>query len=225
MTILTANSSGGLTLGSSYSLGGTPIGVVAGNFTGHTGGVLDLAVLLQGGNVLVLPGAGNGTFGTAVATSASGSGALVSGDFNGDGKTDLALGDSNTSVKVLLGNGSGGFTAGGTYSVGGIFALVATDLTGDGKVDLATTTGTAIVILTGNGSGGFTQTASYSFPGGTVQVSRSLMGGDFYGVGQYAVAVDTGESELGTMILPRDLLRVARDRRVPRPPRILCERQ
>ena len=43
------------------------------------------------------------------------------GDFNGDGKLDLAVANyaSNT-VGVLLGNGSGGFAAAVTYSSGGI---------------------------------------------------------------------------------------------------------
>ena len=36
---------------------------------------------------------------------------MAVGDFNGDGKPDLAIADATGDVTVLLGNGSGGFTA------------------------------------------------------------------------------------------------------------------
>ena len=66
---------------------------------------------------------------------------MAVGDFNGDGKLDLAVANygSNT-VSVLLGNGNGAFAAATTYSTGGIaspIALAVGDFNGDGKLDLA----------------------------------------------------------------------------------------
>src|SRR5260370_19737231 len=36
---------------------------------------------------------------------------VVSGDFNGDGKLDLVLGNGQSGLSVLLGNGAGSFSA------------------------------------------------------------------------------------------------------------------
>ena len=66
-------------------------------------------------DVSVLLGNGDGTFQNQV-TYAVGSGpdGIVAGDFNGDGRTDLAVANRNSNdVSVLLGNGDGTFTAPG----------------------------------------------------------------------------------------------------------------
>ena len=65
--------------------------------------------------------------------------ALVAGDFNGDGRTDLAVANSGSNdVSVLLGNGDGTFQNQVTYAVGSYpDALVAGDFNGDGRTDLA----------------------------------------------------------------------------------------
>jgi hypothetical protein len=92
--------------------------------------------------------------------------ALVVGDFNGDGRPDLA-----TNSVVYLNNGAGGFTPVGTLPLGSgpTESLAVGDFNGDGKLDIAAHIGTpdsplsgvspktagAINILLGNGDGTF----------------------------------------------------------------------
>jgi hypothetical protein len=62
------------------------------------------------------------------------------GDFNGDGKLDIATAnnDATSSVSVLLGNGDGTFQAPIQLASGGLdpTAIAAGDFNGDGRTDL-----------------------------------------------------------------------------------------
>src|SRR6185369_17889700 len=62
------------------------------------------------------------------------------GDFNGDGKQDLAAANSNSAnLSILLGDGAGSFGAAANFGVGSTPDFVAVgDFNGDGKQDLAT---------------------------------------------------------------------------------------
>ena len=79
------------------------------------------------------------------------------GDFNGDGKADLALADSLVGgaggVKILLGNGNGTFQAPVLFNVILASALLVGDFDQDGLDDLAITAGNAIEILMGTPGG------------------------------------------------------------------------
>ncbi len=103
----------------------------------------------------------------------------VSGDFNRDGKLDLAVADSN-GVSILLGNGDGTFQPQQSASHL-IFAneLIAADFTGDGILDLAfvsNASGTISVVL-GNGDGTF-QPPIQTPTGGFVEPLVSDFNGD-----------------------------------------------
>ena len=65
--------------------------------------------------------------------------ALAIGDFNGDGKPDLAVANAGSGdVSVLLGKGDGTFQDATTYATGtNPFNLVAADFNNDGKLDIA----------------------------------------------------------------------------------------
>jgi hypothetical protein len=103
--------------------------------------------------------------------------AIATGDFDGDGRPDLASASwAGASVDILLGRGAGLFLSGGSIAVGGKpNALVVADFDGDGRQDLAVSNEQAVVVLLGDGAGGFVAGAPVAAgPGPT-----SLAGGDF----------------------------------------------
>ncbi|MGC1490089.1 MAG: VCBS repeat-containing protein, partial [Candidatus Acidiferrum sp.] len=149
-----------------------PTNLVVGDFNGD--GNVDLAIVTSCGQscgtVSVLLGNGDGTFKPHVeyATGSDPYG-IAMGDFNGDGKLDLAVVDTCGTtcgfVSVLLGNGDGTFKPKTDYGVGeGPSLVVALDLNGDGKTDLAVTNtvSNSVSILLGNGDGTFQGPVDYA---------------------------------------------------------------
>src|SRR6266568_4591979 len=139
-----------------------PSGIAVGDFNGD--GKLDLAVVNFGDwNIYVLLGNGDGTFQAARSVYfASGGGFpwyVVTADFNGDGKLDLAVSNyGDNSFSVLLGNGDGTFQPPRTLPIATHPALVAVgDFNGDGKPDLAISSvgDNTVSVLLGNGDGTF----------------------------------------------------------------------
>ena len=114
------------------------------------------------------------------------SGALAAGDFNNDGKPDLAVANLN-SVSIVLGNGDGSFQPPVSYTVPDYAASVTVaDLNGDGKLDLAVpSSGGTVSILLGNGDGTFQPAVNY--PAGYAPASVAV--GDFNGDGKLDLAV------------------------------------
>jgi uncharacterized protein (TIGR03437 family) len=156
----------------SYSINGIQTtSIVAVDFNGD--GNLDLAVPVMPdasgqGHLAILLGHGDGTFGTP-SSIAAGSFPfyLATGDFNSDGKLDLAVsylsatGPGPVGVLVLLGKGDGTFAPAVNYPVGlSPATIVAADFNGDGKLDLATLDAelgitNKLWVLLGNGDGTF----------------------------------------------------------------------
>jgi hypothetical protein len=160
--------------GVSYNLGVTVLnspGLSLGDFNGDS--KTDVAVSIAGitvaGLEIVFLGNGDGTFQTA---KTSGGlyyplGTPAEGDFNGDGKLDLAVsggGCSNcpSDVYILPGNGDGTFQA-PTAAFPGFGELAAADVNGDGKLDLVvqSTDGRVAQIYLGNGDGTFSNSSNY----------------------------------------------------------------
>jgi hypothetical protein len=157
--------------------GGNLVSEVPGDFNGD--GIPDLALLWSKSgpySVTILFGNGDGTFTTGPTVQPAGVqsyATMIGGDFNGDGKADLAVlsynGYSTSYITVLLGKGNGAFATpltGQVYNqpvTGGdviLGTLVAADFNGDGKLDVAVVgdyvSSGGVTILLGNGDGTFT---------------------------------------------------------------------
>ena len=144
-----------------YPTGGTPTTMVAADF--NRDGKADLVVLNSNGVLSFVEGTGAGAFDVpavkiATLPLSSANAFMVAGDFNGDGKVDVALlPPPGNVVQVFWGHGDGTFAAlvkisDGLPSAG---ALVSGDFNNDGRADILVAGTTSVAILLGNGNGTF----------------------------------------------------------------------
>lgn len=134
--------------------------------------------------------------------------AHVTGDFNNDGRPDLAIASQTTNkVTVLLGDGNGGFTVRAPIAAGPDPTALATgDFNRDGKLDLAVTSpGTAggVICLLGDGLGGLSSFSVTALPSGTS--APSIAAGDLDQDGdQDLVVADSSFTSTSMRILRGD---------------------
>src|SRR5262249_20931100 len=115
---------------------------------------------------------GNGTFSSELLLPVIDSRAVVTADFNNDGKPDIVT-ISNNTIVLFLGNGDGTFTAAPRVSLASAAStpsLVVGDFNGDGNLDLAAASSAGVWILLGNGDGTFASPSNY----GTVSFPTSM---------------------------------------------------
>jgi hypothetical protein len=212
--ILFNNGDGTFTTGPTISLGQSvnPGSVVVGDFTGN--GNQDIAVTTSSGKLDVILGNGDGTFQPPITGFTTDRnhplGTLVGGDFNGDGRLDLAMrstvfnnGQQSVQVTILQSNGDGTFTQGAVYDVGkfgtgGTFATA--DLRGNGTLDLITPSSDVngvvnVKVLFGNGDGTF-QAPVTIFTGDR---AISVAVGDFVGNGRNDILVTKSDGTVNVL--------------------------
>ncbi len=219
VSIFFGSPDGSLIKSADYVVGTGPIAIAVGDFNGD--GKPDLAVVNQNcvtlcepGYVSVLLNLGNGIFQTSLPY-ATGTDpvSIVAGDFNGDGKIDLAVASAITrgqpvpgTVSVLLNNGDGTFRSRADYPAGsGVGDLTTVDFSGTGRLSLAVTNFVslnginAVTILHNRGDGTFQAPVSYP----TGQGPRWVVSADFNHDGNPDLAVANSADNTVSILLGR----------------------
>jgi hypothetical protein len=177
------------------AVAGRPYPLAIGDFNGD--GKADFAVANYNtlnsntNRVSVFLGDGLGGFSGSTTVGVSGDPrGIAIGDFNSDGKTDIATANfaSPGAVSVRLGDGLGGFSGSTEVAVErGPISVAIGDFNGDGKADLATANPgfSTVSVRLGDGLGGFSGSTEVVVGGG---VPLSLAIGDFNGDGKADLA-------------------------------------
>jgi hypothetical protein len=179
VSILLGDGTGGFSL-STFSLDRPPFSVKVGDL--NNDGKLDLVVAgappnnSTGNFISTYLGDGAGGFTLKQDTdlgTGNLKGEIAIGDFNEDGKLDVAFPQTgaqiqhepSTTVLIFFGDGTGNLTAGPTLTVGQEpHTAIATDVNHDGHLDLAVSNRTdgTVTVLLGDGRGNFTVSSTTS---------------------------------------------------------------
>jgi YD repeat-containing protein len=223
LAIFLNNQSGNLTAGASYAMpaGYDAKGVVAGNFTGHANGVLDLAVLLASTSTNAYDIAeytcdGDGTFAAPVisavgngVSSGTGADSMLAFGFNDGGDNVVAFTTDNGLADVMVPSTAGTYSPAVSLALpAGHLAIgvTAVDYNNDGATDLVVQVQNtnveengvpfvALDLFEGNGSGGFTDISTVQTTGQTDYGLIGIVAGDFQGTSaglEVAVPVSNG---------------------------------
>jgi FG-GAP-like repeat len=211
ITVLLGDPAGGLLLAPGFltPAGVHPVSVAVADF--NLDGRLDVAAANNGSaNVSVLLGDGQGRLGPALGSPVSTGGirpaGVTTGDFNGDGRPDVAaVNNGSGDVAVLLGDGQGRFGAGpgSPFSTGGTrpVAISSGDYNGDGKLDAVAVNNSSgdMSLLLGDARGGLRAASGSPFSTGGFR-PLSVAVGDFNGDRRLDAAVVHQSGDLAILL-------------------------
>ncbi|PBQ31003.1 hypothetical protein CNR22_04200 [Sphingobacteriaceae bacterium] len=194
ISVLIGNGAGAFTSVPGPTLYG-PLSIVAADF--NNDGLMDIATPSS-----VLPGNGNGTFGTAFTfTTGTGPHGVTAGDFNNDGNMDLAVANDQTNdVSVVLGNGTGAMGPASSYvSATNPYDVTTADYNNDGKLDLAVCnfSDNYICVFIGLGNGTFNPRVNYIV---NTQIYK-IISKDFNNDGKMDIATATYSTSSASILL------------------------
>jgi hypothetical protein len=197
---------------SSYPCDNSVTAAATGDFNGD--GKLDV-LTLDGGNLNVILGKGDGTFQTPISLNISATGifweAIATGDFTSGHLLDVAVwavnaNTGNSELHIFLGNGAGSLTYNATYAATnssnanpGPNNLVAMDVNGDGKIDIvAMTPYNGVYVFLGNGDGTFqAPIANATVCTNAIGNCESMAVGDLNGDGKPDLAFQSNDTTGG----------------------------
>jgi hypothetical protein len=138
VSVLLANGPGTFAPQAMYKTEIQPNDLAAGDLTGD--GLPDLVVAGGLMNLDTFRNAGDGTFVPLPGAQLSEPLAVAVGDFDGDGRADVAASMISNAIDIYVTRSDGALRAAGQYATGSMtYGLVAADLNGDGRLDLVAT--------------------------------------------------------------------------------------
>ncbi|MEU4739294.1 VCBS repeat-containing protein [Actinosynnema sp. NPDC023658] len=178
--------------------------ITSGDFNGD--GRTDIAAIDPGDNLILFAGNGAGQVGWSglmwpTGSQWAGYKHITAGDFNGDGRTDLAAIDPGDNLILFAGNGAGqvGWT-GPMWPTGSQWAgykkITAGDYNGDGRTDIAAIDpGDNLILFAGNGAGQVGWSGLMWPTGSQWAGYKHITSGDFNGDGRTDIAaIDPGDN-------------------------------
>jgi hypothetical protein len=192
VTILLGHGDGTFAVGTSLStgVGSNPYFIATADLNNDTRA--DLIVLNKSGltTASVFLGNGDGTFATAASPVVGNPANIAIGDFNNDGKMDIAYPDSTNVLQLAMGNGDGTFAAPVNTKISVGTYLATANMDGALGIDIVTSSGS---VLLGAGDGTFTQKSPAVVEDSFVAV------GDFNGDAKTDLAMITAGASVVTL--------------------------